>query len=103
MKLLTKELARSIPPLYTTEEAEMEDKIAVVKLFHPLTDWTWYIIEFDGQDRCFGYVIGSDAEFGYFSLSELGAIGRGGGTIPIERDLYFDPTPISKILSGEAY
>lgn len=98
MKLLTKELARSIPPLYSTEEVQLEDKTAAVKLFHPLTDWTWYIIEFDGKDRCFGYVIGHVDEFGYFSLAELEAIGEGGSTLPVERDRFFEPTRLAKII-----
>jgi hypothetical protein len=37
----------------------------------PDGQWTWYAIEFDGEDLCFGYVIGFDAELGYFRLSGL--------------------------------
>lgn len=36
----------------------------------------------------FGYVIGLEAELGYFSLSELEQI-RGALGLPVERDLYF--------------
>ena len=49
--------------------------------------------------RFFGYVVGMEAEWGYFLLSELQAV-RGGLGLPIERDLYFTPQPISAILGG---
>jgi Protein of unknown function (DUF2958) len=48
----------------------------------------------------FGYVIGQEAELGYFSLSELEQI-RGRFGLPVERDLSFKPCRLSKITSGE--
>jgi Protein of unknown function (DUF2958) len=44
----------------------------------------------------FGYVCGFENEFGYFRLSELEAA-RGPLGLPIERDPYFEPTPVSKL------
>ena len=99
MKLLTKELAKTIPALYATEEIELYDKIAHVKLFHPSSRWTWYIVEYDGRDQCFGYVIGHEAEFGYFSLAELAAIGQRGDLLPVERDTSFKPTRLAWLLT----
>ena len=94
MKLLTQELREKLPPLYSTEK--QEDPIAVAKFFHPLSNWTWYATEFDGEDTFFGLVIGHERELGYFSLSELEATGQDGKTLPIERDLYWEPMPLSQ-------
>jgi hypothetical protein len=44
----------------------------------------------------FGYVIGFEKEWGYFSLSELESA-RGPLGPPIERDLHFTPKPFSEI------
>ena len=46
--------------------------------------------------RVLGYVCGSENESGYFRLSELEAA-RGPLGLAIERDLYFEPTPGSKL------
>jgi hypothetical protein len=52
--------------------------------------------EFDGQDLLFGLVVGFEIELGYWSLSELEAA-RGPWGLPIERDLWFEPTPLSQL------
>ena len=93
MKLLTKELRAKLPPLYSTEKDK--DPTAVVKFFTPDSNWTWYATEFDGEDRFFGLVDGFDKELGYFSLSEL-ASARGPLGLPIERDRWFSPKPLSE-------
>lgn len=54
----------------------------------------------DGVPRlCFGLVDGHEREFGYFSLDELLAM-RGPMGLRIERDLYFEPCPLSKVPGG---
>ena len=93
MKLLTNELRAKLPPLYSTEKDE--DPTAVAKFFTPDSNWTWYATEFDGEDRFFGLVDGFDKELGYFSLSEL-ASARGPLGLPIERDRWFSPKPLSE-------
>lgn len=93
MKLMTEELRWKLPPLYGTEHAP--DVMAQVKYFTPWTNWTWYGVEFDGEDLFFGYVEGFEKEWGYFSLSELEAI-RGPGDLRIERDLFFEPKVLGK-------
>ena len=93
MKLLSKELRAKLPPLYSTEKDE--DPTAVAKVFTPDSNWTWYATEFDGEDRFFGLVDGFDKELGYFSLSEL-ASARGPLGLPIERDRWFSPKPLSE-------
>jgi len=100
MKLLTAEIRRRLPALYTTQDDP--DPIVQVRLFTPWTNWTWNITEFDGEDLLFGLVEGFETEWGYSSLAELEAI-RGPGGLRIERDLYFDPTPVSEVPSLRAF
>jgi len=94
MQLLTKELAQKIPRLYQTEHVGLPDKVAYAKFFHPVSNWQWYVIEYDGLDTCFGLVVGHDTEFGYFSLQELSQVGYG---LAIERDRHFRATPIQDL------
>lgn len=95
MKLMTKELADRLPKLYETERVALPEKVAHAKFFHPASNWTWYVIEYDGRDTCFGLVVGHETEFGYFSLQELEeTYGLGQ---PIERDEYFRPTQIQDL------
>lgn len=96
MKLLTKELLKKLPPLYTNEN--VADPIAIVKFFHPFSNWTWYATEFDGTDTFYGLVNGFESELGYFSLSELSSLKVRG--LGIERDKFFAPTPLSKLERG---
>lgn len=97
MKLLTKEIEKKLPALYSTENTRCEDKIAQVKFFHPLSDWTWYGIEYNPAEKLFwGLVCGFDNEYGYFSLDELESITKLG--LGVERDVHFSPAKISEIL-----
>ncbi len=93
MQLLSQEIRQRLPKLYSQES--VEDPIAQVKFFHPLSNWTWYATEFDGEDLFFGLVQSFEEELGYFSLSEMQSIKVGG--FGIERDLHFIPTPLSKL------
>ena len=77
--------------------ANEEDPIASVKLFLPDTAWTFYVVEFDGADTCFGLVCGMEVEAGYFSLSELEEIRSPLLGLPMERDLYFKPAKLSDL------
>ena len=90
MKLLTKEIKKTLPPLFSQEGAG-DDATVYVKFFDPLSNWTWYATEFDGQDEFFGIVVGHEREYGSFFLSELEAIRYPDGKKRIERDLYFSP------------
>ena len=93
MKLLTNEIRAQLPALYATEKIAEADKIAICKFF--LGGWTWFAVEFDGDDTFFGFVIGPEPEWGYFSLSELESV-RGPYGLPIERDLHFANVPMRK-------
>ena len=92
MKLLTQEIRRRLPELYATEHHA--DPIVQAKFFATWSSWTWYPIEFDGEDRFFGLAVGHVAELGYFSLQELSA---GRGRTQVERDLHFSPRPLSEV------
>jgi hypothetical protein len=94
MMLLTKELRRKLPPLYSQES--VADPTVVCKFFSPVGSWTWYATEFDGEDIFFGLVDGHEQEMGYFSLAELQSIRLQWG-LRIERDRYFTPCPLSTV------
>lgn len=93
--LMTQELLNRLPKLYSQEA--VEDPVAIAKFFTPDSSWSWYPVEFDGDDLFFGLVIGFERELGYFLLSELESC-RGPLGLSIERDLHFVPMPISKIV-----
>jgi hypothetical protein len=40
MKLLTEELRKQLPPLYSQEQ--VKDPMVLVKFFHPMSSMTWY-------------------------------------------------------------
>ena len=124
MKLLTKELLKKIPPLYTNEEEV--DPFVVSKFFMPDGCWTWYVLEGSTREpegcgwghNCnheplteynpsrddilfFGYVVGDYPELGYFSFSELTGL-RGSLPLGIERDLSFKPCRLSDLKKQRA-
>jgi len=102
MKLVTKEIESKLPPLYSQENNP--DPIAVIKFFDPCGRYTFYVLEGqrteDGDLLFFGFccsALGPDCdEMGYVSLRELEGV-RGQLGVGIGRDLYFSPTPLSKI------
>ena len=93
MRLMTNELRKKLPALGATDGT---DALCQIKYFSPDSNWTWFAQEFDGSDLFFGAVAGIEFELGYFRLSELEET-RGPLGLRIERDLYFKPTPLSKI------
>ncbi len=96
MKLLTEELKKELPPLYSQEHEP--DPLVICKFFHPLSFWTWYAYEgsSEGDDFLFfGWVYGDFPELGYFSLSELESVNVMG--LDIERDLLFTPMRLSEV------
>ena len=96
MKLLTKEIKNKLPKLNSTEDIRIDEKQVICKFFCPWNQWTWYGIEYDGQDTFFGYVVGHENELGYFSLNELKSL-KGFMGLGIERDLYFKPQTLGEI------
>jgi hypothetical protein len=102
MDLLPEELKKALPPLYSQESSR--SPIAYAKCFTPDAGWTWLVTEGseeeDGDWLLFGYVIGMEEEWGYFSLSEIAGI-LGPLQSPVERDLWFQPGPIDEVLRRE--
>jgi hypothetical protein len=95
MKLMTAQILKSAPALYATEGVATEDKVCVAKFFHPMGRGTWFMVEFDPDERlAFGFCVsplGPDCdEWGYFSLDELESVNVFG--LGIERDICFEPT-----------
>ena len=95
MLLLTKALLKKLPSVETAYSTK--DPIVWVKLFYPDFSWTWYLCWYDPDtELAWGLVDGWEIEVGDFSVKELrqtkGKLGLG-----IERDLYFDPVPLSHL------
>ncbi len=94
MELLPEELKKQLPKLY--EQEETRDPKVFIKFFFPAGNWTWFVTEGEpeGADfMFFGYVIGFEKEWGYFSLRELEEVEVYG--LKVERDLYFKPDSFS--------
>lgn len=92
--MLTKALRKQLPKLGATRNDP--DPMVICKFFYPDFHWTWFALEFDGEDIFFGLVDGDFAELGTFSLSELQRT-RGLIGLRIERDCFFTPCRLSAI------
>lgn len=100
MQLLPVELREQIPKLYSQEHVKTEEKTVYAKFFFPAADWTWFVTEGEQEDGdfvFFGYVIGFEAEWGYFTLNELQHINVNGLTV--ERDLHFKPGKFADVIA----
>jgi hypothetical protein len=100
MKLLTEEIKKRMPGLYSQEE--VSDPTVVTKFFTPDSSWTWLILEGSEQadeDWLFFAKVSSylcpEGELGYVMLSELEQV-RGCLGLPVERDLYWNEKPLSQ-------
>ncbi len=93
-QLLPQELRARFPQIGAT--AGQENPLVLAKFFYPDFHWTWYAIEFDGIDTFYGFVNGDFPELGSFCLSAL-MEARGMVGCAIERDLYFQDTPLQVI------
>lgn len=99
MKLITASFKNELKdyPLYSQEGKK--DPLVLVKLFHPACAGTWFITEYDPNNKmAFGYVTGFGGdEFGYISMEEMESTSLPLG-IKIERDIHFKPQLLSKCL-----
>lgn len=93
-KLLPQEILDRLPPLGAT--SKQENPMIQVKFFYPDSNWTWYAIEFDGEDIFYGFVTGFENELGNFSLREL-MENRGKMGLEIERDFHFYPMSLNDL------
>ena len=73
------------------------DAPALIKLFTPGDQWIWYVVECDGQDLCFGLVIGNVPELGYFRVSSLQHDWKQNG-LGVIRDTRYSPKPLRELL-----
>jgi hypothetical protein len=89
-----------LPRLYETEQVGLKDKLIYLHFFIGGSDW--YAIEFDGQDTFWGFAIlngdNLNAEWGYFSLTELQQI-RVGGWVEVDCELeeHWEVRPASNV------
>lgn len=97
-RLLNEELRKALPNLGAQKDGK--DPIVHAAFVFAASDWVWFVTEGErrGDDDFifFGYVIGFESEWGYFSLLELEEVDVQG--LRIERDLSFEPKPFSKCL-----
>ena len=87
----------AIPPLYSTQEMSIKNKLIVAKFFSPYNGWTWYVTEGCKEEYgwlFFGLVDGFEREWGYFTLEEL-SISKNGLPL-VERDLYWTPKTMAE-------
>lgn len=98
MKLMTKKVLKSLPAQGSTIGQAPNSILAQVKFFCPWNSWTWYAVEYNPECRLFyGLVDGFEKEVGYWGLEELEDI-KGPFGLKIERDLYFNPTPLLELM-----
>jgi hypothetical protein len=93
VKLLTPDLARSIPKLGQTEGTPLLDKVAMVRFFHPASNWAWYVLEYDGEDGCWGLIETRALKLNHFFVSDLSQP-LGIYHLSAQRDKQFRPTRI---------
>lgn len=94
-RLLNEALRSGLPHL--REQEGSADPTVYAKFFFPASGWTWFVTEGEAQADdflFFGYVIGFESEWGYFTLRELEEVEVSG--LRVERDLYFEPMVFSK-------
>lgn len=76
--LLTPHARRHMPPL-RTQDGLGYDAVAHLHVVS-CTGWHHFLTEWDGEDICFGYVVGCPyPEWGYTSLREMAAV-----TVPVQ-------------------
>ena len=97
MKLITQEIERKLKANQAMmDEAEAKgddsfsiaDRQAVVKLFNPVGEGTWFLFSMDDNGRAFGWAHISDGEYGYVDVNELQQVDVG-FHLGIERDKHF--------------
>ena len=108
MELLPQELLAKLEaqdpysPHGPMRELSAEEELVIVKYFTPDANWTWYAVSASpdpetGDVQFFGLVDGLECELGYFWLSELKKA-RGRFGLPVERDLYWEPIPLIRLM-----
>jgi hypothetical protein len=93
------ERLKRIPKLYETEHVPLSEKLIFLHFF--LFGCDWYVSEYDGDDFFLGFVILNtdiqNAEWGYFSFSELRAIKFGRMEIDCELEAFWKIRSASEV------
>ncbi len=105
MTLIPARIADQIPELGSTSEVPIAKRSVYVRFHLPGSNWQWYVLEYDGHDRCWGFILsGRFAVPGEFSLAELGALeildGRNRKRV-IECDLELPPATLAALSQQE--
>lgn len=105
MGLLPEALKEKLPGLGGNSGGKPGDVIVYTRLVDPTSNWRWYILEFDGEDTCYGLVVtGKNALAGHFTLSELKALryyDERFGTVGVQRDTFFEPLTLEQLMEKE--
>jgi len=95
----SKERMQRIPELYTTEQTPLKDKLIYLHFFIGWCDW--YVAESDGYGDFWGFVILNgdyeNAEWGYFTLTELEQISIQGIEVDCELEEVWKVVPAYKV------
>lgn len=97
MKLLTKAIEKKLPA-YGAQDGKGDEAIVHVKFFYPAGAATWFITEYDAENRAFFGLCdlyGDGGELGSVSLDELQEF-KGRFGLKIERDLHWTPCTLAE-------
>lgn len=107
MRLITDQLAKTLPTVGSTSDKSAKDIVIGAKLFALGSAATWLVAEYDAENNLiFGYAdlfgqgTAGGAEWGYTSLDELGSL-RYMGIPRVERDIHFKPRPFAECVDCE--
>ena len=97
MQLFTKEIEKKLQEQYQYGN-DLEKQIVAAKIFDPMSQWTWYLLNQDPEDPDYLWAIvrGFEVEIGSVSKKELETY-RGKLGLPLERDLYFRRRPAIEV------
>jgi hypothetical protein len=98
MNLIT-EKTKQILLANDDREKLLEEQKVLVKFFHPMSAFTWYVISMESdEDTLYCIVKGGfgDIEIGYSSLAEISSLRVGG--LSVERDSSFTKMNAKEVL-----
>ncbi len=98
--LLPPAVARRIPRLGASGETPLLEVAAQAKIVDHASHWRWYVIEWDGENTCYGLILTSGfAVVGQFTLTELEALQ--GPEPSLRCDPEFQPCKVSDLMRSE--
>jgi hypothetical protein len=101
MKILTKEIEKKLPNLYSQDGKNPAEVKIIAKFFTPDSNFTWYVTEGDKQENgdylFFGLTEGFEKELGYFTLRQL-ELCRGKLGLSVEQDKWFSDKTLADVM-----